>query len=147
MTSNTNSRPFHCSSANLEPPVLQFSSSSTIKLLVGSQFKLQCLPDLNLMSAEYSWSFTPLLKIDQGVNIHLSPLDHESEELELNPVKLRHAGTYKCVVKGLSELGPMKVKRIFKIEVTGKTGRGNNISVSLYVSSILCDVSIGKRKL
>lgn len=131
MISNTNSRPFHCSSTNLEPPVFQFSSSSTIKLLVGSQFKLKCSPDLNLLSAEYSWSFTPLLKTDQGVKVHPFQLNHEGEELELNPVKLEHAGTYKCQVKGFSESGPMKVKRIFKIEVTGKTGSGNNINVPL----------------
>ncbi|XP_060737046.1 plasma protease C1 inhibitor [Tachysurus vachellii] len=94
-----------------------FSSSSTITLLLGSQFKLQCLPESDLMFMEYSWSFSNKLDEDKNKQIRFSPLDHANEELELNPVEKQHAGTYKCVVRGTSAKGMMKVKRIFKISV------------------------------
>ncbi|XP_047656208.1 plasma protease C1 inhibitor [Tachysurus fulvidraco] len=94
-----------------------FSSPSTITLLPGSQFKLQCLPESDLMFTEYSWSFSNQLEEDKNKRIHFAPLGHTNEELELNPVEKRHAGTYKCVVRGTSAKGMMKVKRIFKISV------------------------------
>lgn len=104
--------------------MFQFSSSSTITLLPGSQFKLQCLPESDLMFMEYSWSFANQLEEDKNKQIHFSPLSHTNKELELNPVEKHHAGTYKCVVRGTSAKGMMKVKRIFKISVIGKTERG-----------------------
>ncbi|MCI4380476.1 hypothetical protein PGIGA_G00240420 [Pangasianodon gigas] len=93
------------------------SSSPTITLLVGSQFRLQCLIEFDLLSPEYSWSFTPQLNVDQGVKIPFTPLSHTEEMLELNPVEQHHAGTYKCVVRGISEKGATKVKRTFQISV------------------------------
>ncbi|KAK3540058.1 hypothetical protein QTP70_025374 [Hemibagrus guttatus] len=95
----------------------EFSSSSTITLLLGSQFKIQCYPESHLMFVEYSWSFSNQLDEDK---IHFSSLNHTEEELELNPVELHNAGTYKCVVKGTSADGIVKVKRIFKISVIEK---------------------------
>ncbi|XP_058246050.1 plasma protease C1 inhibitor [Hemibagrus wyckioides] len=94
-----------------------FSSSSTITLLLGSQFKIQCYPESDLMFMEYAWSFSNQLDEDK---IHFSSLNHTGEELELNPVVRNHAGTYKCMVKGTSDKGMMKVKRIFKISVIEK---------------------------
>lgn len=51
-----------------------------------------------------------------------SLLDNTGEDLDLNPVEYRHAGTYTCVIRGLSEKGPVKMKMTFHISVIGKTG-------------------------
>lgn len=126
------SRPSYCSSSNLDPPVLQFSSPfPTITLLKGSQFKLQCLTESDLLAPEYSWSFIHQPNGSKDVNIPFTPLKDTDEALELNPVDLHHAGIYKCVVRGFSETAIVKTKRTFRISVFGKTGRRNNVNVSL----------------
>lgn len=130
MISNMSLWSSHCFSTTLHPPVLQISSSApTIRLLVNSQFKLQCVPESNLLSPEISWSFTPQLNEDLTLNVHSSALSHTGQELELNPVEHRHAGNYTCVVRGSSEDGIMKMKRTFKISVIGETKRGSNVNV------------------
>lgn len=73
------------------------------------------------MFPKYSWSFSPQPEVKKhDEKIHHSLFDHTDGELKLNPVESHHAGTYTCVVRGMAEMGWMKIKRIFTISVIGK---------------------------
>ncbi|KAF4072707.1 hypothetical protein AMELA_G00266010 [Ameiurus melas] len=97
---------------------LGFSSPfPTITLLKGSQFKLQCLPDSDLLAPEYSWTFKHQPNKSTAVKIQFSPLIDTDEALELNPVEFHHAGIYKCVAKGFTETATKTMKRTFTINV------------------------------